>query len=53
MSLVTKLAAFARSPLGRRMIAKATDYARTPEGRRKIAALREQVIARGSRKGTR
>ena len=53
MSLASKLAALASSPQGRRMIAKATDYARTPEGRRKIAAIREQVIARGSRRGPR
>ncbi len=53
MSLASKLAAFASSPQGRRVIAKATDYARTPEGRRKIAAIRELVVARGGRKGPR
>ena len=53
MSLAGKLAAFASSPQGRRLIAKATDYAKTPEGRRRIAAIREQVIARGRRQGPR
>lgn len=53
MSLVSKAAMFARSPQGRRLIAKAANYAQTPEGKRRIAALREQVAARGVKKGRR
>lgn len=53
MSLVTKVAMFARSPQGRRLIAKATNYAQTPEGKRRIAALREQVAARGGKNAPR
>ena len=53
MSLVNKVISFARSPQGRRLIAKASNYAQTPEGRRRIAELREQVAARGAHKRVR
>ncbi len=53
MSLVNRVAAFARSPQGRRLIAKASNYAQSTEGRRRIAQLREQVAARGTGKRTR
>ena len=53
MSLITKVAMFARSPQGQRLIAKASSYAQSPEGRRRIAQVREQVAARGRGKRAR
>jgi len=50
MTLMTKLAQFARSPQGRRMTRKAMDYAKSPEGRRKIAQARERVAKRGPKR---
>ena len=50
MSMMTKVASLARSPQGRRLIAKAGTYAKSPEGRRRIEQVREQVAARGRRK---
>ena len=47
MSLMSKLARFARSPQGRKMTKQAMDYAKSPEGKRKIAQVRKQLAARG------
>jgi hypothetical protein len=46
MSLISKLAMFARSPKGRRLTQQAMSYARSPEGKRKIADARRQLAAR-------
>jgi hypothetical protein len=46
MSLMSKIAKFARSPQGRRMTQQAMSYAKSPEGRRKIADARTQLTAR-------
>jgi hypothetical protein len=46
MSLMSKLARFARSPHGRRMARQAMDYAKSPEGKRRIADVRRQLAAR-------
>lgn len=48
MPLLNKIAAFARSPQGRRLAQKAMNYANSPEGKAKIARLREQVAKRGT-----
>ena len=50
MTLLTKLALFARSPQGRRMTQKAMRYAQSPEGRRKIADVQQRVVARRAKK---
>ena len=46
MSLMNKIAKFARSPQGRRMTQQAMSYAKSPEARRKIADARAQLAAR-------
>jgi hypothetical protein len=46
MSLMSKLARFARSPQGRRMAQQAMNYAKSPEGKRRIADARRQLAAR-------
>jgi hypothetical protein len=46
MSLMSKLARFARSKQGRRMTQQAMDYAKSPEGKRRIADVRRQLAAR-------
>ncbi len=43
MSLLSKLAMFARSPQGRRMAQKAMRYANSPEGKRRIAEARVKL----------
>ncbi len=43
MSLVTKIASFARSPQGRRMAQNAMRYAKSPEGKRRIADARARL----------
>ena len=48
MPLLNKLAAFARSPQGRRLADKAMRYANSPQGRAKIAGFREKVAKRRS-----
>jgi hypothetical protein len=47
MPLMTKLAAFARSPQGRKLAQQAMRYANSPEGKAKIAQAREQLAKRG------
>jgi hypothetical protein len=51
MSLMSKLAKFARSPQGQRYTRQAMDYAKSPEGKRKIADVRRQLASRAG-KGT-
>jgi hypothetical protein len=46
MSLMNKIARFARSPQGRRMAQQAMNYAKSPEGKRRIADARRQLAAR-------
>jgi hypothetical protein len=46
MSLMSKIAHFARSPQGRRMAQQAMTYAKSPEGKRRIADARRQIAAR-------
>jgi hypothetical protein len=46
MSLMSKIARFARSPQGRRMAQQAMNYAKSPEGKRRIADARRQLAAR-------
>ena len=48
MPLLNKLAAFARSPQGRRLAQKAMRYAQSPQGRARIASVRERVAKRGA-----
>ena len=48
MPLLNKLAAFARSPQGRRLAQKAMTYANSPQGKAKIAQVREKVAKRGT-----
>ena len=45
MSLFSQLAAFARSPQGRRLASQAMRYARSPQGREKIAQTRQRLAA--------
>ena len=47
MALLNKLAAFARSPQGRRLADKAKTYANSPEGKAKINEVREKLVKRG------
>jgi hypothetical protein len=47
MSLINRIARFARSPQGRRMAAHASRYARSPQGRAKIQQMRRMIAARG------
>jgi hypothetical protein len=46
-SLLTRVAQFARSPQGRRMISEAQRVARDPKTRRQIAQVRERLAKRG------
>ena len=48
MNLINRIARFASSPQGRRMIGKAQRYAQSPEGRARIEQARRQVAARRS-----
>jgi hypothetical protein len=46
MSLVTRIARFARSPQGRRFVSEAARYARSPKARRQMQQVRTQIAAR-------
>jgi hypothetical protein len=46
MSVMNKIAQFARSPQGRRLAARAMSYARSPEGRRQIEQARARLMRR-------
>jgi hypothetical protein len=50
MSVMSRVAAFARSPQGRRAAAAAMAYAQSPKGRARIDQARRQLAARGARK---
>ena len=50
MSIMSRIAAFARSPQGRRAAAAAMAYAQSPRGKAHIAKAREQIAARGAKK---
>lgn len=49
MTLINRIARFASSPQGRRMIAKAKAYAQSPEGRARIERARRQLAERRTR----
>ncbi len=49
-SLFTSLAKFARSPQGRKAMAKAQQMAKDPKTRQQIADARAKLVARGGRK---
>ncbi len=51
MSLISRIARFASSPQGRRMVSKASTFARSPQGRAKLEQVRRQIASR--RKPTR
>jgi hypothetical protein len=42
-SLIGRIASFARSPQGKRLVSKAQQFASKPENRRKIAELRTRL----------
>jgi hypothetical protein len=46
MSLISKLARFARSPQGRAAFDQARRYAQSPQGRAKIDQARRQLVTR-------
>jgi hypothetical protein len=46
MTLITRVARFARSPQGRRLAREVSRYARSPEGKRRIEQARRQVVSR-------
>ena len=50
MSLMNRVARFARSPQGRRAAAAAMAYAQSPKGRARIEKTRRQLAARGAKK---
>ncbi len=50
MTLLSKLALFARSPQGRRATRKAMQFAQSPEGRRKIAQVQQRLASRRAKK---
>ena len=50
MSLINRVARFARSPQGRRAAAAAMAYAHSPKGRAKIEQARRQLAKRGDKR---
>jgi hypothetical protein len=50
MSLMNRIAKFARSPQGRRAAAAAMAYAQSPKGRAKIDQARRQLAARSAKR---
>ena len=50
MSLMNRIAKFARSPQGRRAAAAAMAYAQSPKGRARIEQARRQLAARGAKR---
>jgi hypothetical protein len=50
MSLINRIAKFARSPQGRRAAAAAMAYAQSPQGRARIDKARKQIAARGAKR---
>ena len=51
MSLMNRVARFARSPQGQRVVGKAKRYAQSPEGRAKLDQVRRQLASRGGGRG--
>ncbi len=51
MSLMNRIARFARSPQGRATFGKAKRYAQSPQGRSKIDQVRRQLATRGGGRG--
>jgi hypothetical protein len=49
MSMMNRVASFARSPQGRRLFGQAKRFAQSPEGRAKLDEVRRQIAARRSR----
>lgn len=45
--LTDKIATFARSPRGQRLLQQAQAYAARPENQRRLARIRERLAARG------
>jgi hypothetical protein len=45
MSLISKVAMFARSPQGKRVINQAVSYAKSPQGREQLARAAQRVQA--------
>ena len=50
MSVMNRIAAFARSPHGRRAAAAAMAYAQSPKGRARIEQARRQLAQRSAKK---
>ena len=50
MSLINRIARFARSPQGRAAFNHARRYAQSPQGRAKIEQVRRQIAARGTKR---
>jgi hypothetical protein len=50
MSLMNRIAKFARSPQARRAAAAAVAYAQSPKGRAQIDQARKRLAARGAKK---
>jgi hypothetical protein len=50
MSLINRVARFARSPQGRRAAAAAMAYAQSPRGRAKIEQARRRLAERGAKR---
>ena len=50
MSLINRIARFARSPQGRATFNHARRYAQSPQGRARIEQARRQLMARGSKR---
>jgi hypothetical protein len=46
MSLINRIARFARSPQGRRYVSQASRYARSPQGRARLERVRRQIVSR-------
>ena len=51
MSMIDRVARFARSPQGQRAVGKAKSYAQSPKGRAKIDQVRRQLATRGGGRG--
>ena len=49
MSLISKVAKFARSPQGRRLTQQATRMANDPKTKRQIESARAKLVQRGKR----
>jgi hypothetical protein len=48
MSLLARIAAFARSPHGRRVARQAMRYAQSPQGRARIDTARRAIAKKGA-----